>query len=224
MYRSIIFQAGAAKHLLSSIKQAASYSSGSKMPKIYTKTGDKGTSAVFTGERRVKDDVIFEALGTTDELSSHLGLAIQYSSEAGHDFIDKLETVQCVLQDVGSNIATPKTSAREAHSKKTEFSEENVRDLEVWIDHYTEQLPPLKNFILPSGGRTSSALHVCRAVCRRAERRVTPLVREGEVDATPAVYLNRLSDLLFTLARVAAKNENKQEVVYRRVHAEKHTT
>jgi cob(I)alamin adenosyltransferase len=221
MFRAVICQAGNTRYLFAATKQLTRHSSGGKMPKIYTKTGDKGTSAVFTGERRVKDDAVFEALGTTDELSSHLGLAMEYSTEAGHDFVDKLVAVQCVLQDVGSSIATPKSSARDAHVKKTAFSEENVKDIESWIDQYTEQLPPLKNFILPSGGKTSSALHVCRAVCRRAERRVVPLVRDGDMDSEPAVYLNRLSDFLFTLARYAARTEGKQEVVYKRVHPSK---
>ncbi|RMC05834.1 hypothetical protein DUI87_17377 [Hirundo rustica rustica] len=163
-------------------------------PRIYTRTGDSGFSSTFTGERRPKGDPIFEALGATDELSSAIGLAGEFSSEKGHTFVDQLHKVQCMLQDVGSNLATPLSSAREAHRKRTSFSEKPVLELEQWIDSYSEQLPPLRAFILPSGGRSSAALHFSRAVCRRAER--------------------WLSDYLFVLARYAAMKEGKEEKIY----------
>ncbi|KAI0232843.1 Corrinoid adenosyltransferase [Lamellibrachia satsuma] len=166
-------------------------SGGNKMPKIYTKTGDKGTSATFTGERRPKDDVVFEAEGTADELNSAIGLAMEHCIDAGLEITDRLTLVQSVLMDVGASIATPKSSARASHLKRTEFSTEHVTDLESWIDEYTTQLTPLKNFILPSGGKASASLHLARSICRRAERRVVPLVRDGEMDNEPAKYLNR---------------------------------
>ncbi|NXR96897.1 MMAB protein, partial [Hypocryptadius cinnamomeus] len=122
-----------------------------RAPRIYTRTGDSGFSSTFTGERRPKGDRIFEALGATDELSSAIGLAGEFSSEKGHTFVDQLHKVQCMLQDVGSNIATPLSSAREAHRKRTSFSEKPVLELEQWIDSYSEQLPPLRAFILPVG-------------------------------------------------------------------------
>ncbi|NXT18553.1 MMAB protein, partial [Syrrhaptes paradoxus] len=122
--------------------------------------------------------------------------------------------IQCMLQDVNSNIATPLSSAREAHLKRTSFSEKPVLELEQWIDSYTEQLPPLRAFILPSGGKSSAALHFSRAVCRRAERRVVPLVQAGEADPNVAKYLNRLSDFLFVLARYAAMKEGEEETIY----------
>ncbi|XP_066187651.1 corrinoid adenosyltransferase MMAB isoform X2 [Sylvia atricapilla] len=165
-----------------------------RAPKIYTRTGDAGFSSTFTGERRPKGDPIFEALGATDELSSAIGLAGEFSSEKGHTFVDQLHKIQCMLQDVGSNLATPLSSAREAHRKRTSFSEKPVLELEQWIDSYSEQLPPLRAFILPSGGRSSAALHFSRAVCRRAER--------------------WLSDYLFVLARYAAMKEGKEEKIY----------
>uniref|UniRef100_A0A8D0GVW1 Metabolism of cobalamin associated B n=1 Tax=Sphenodon punctatus TaxID=8508 RepID=A0A8D0GVW1_SPHPU len=133
-------------------------------------------SSTFTGERRAKDNQVFEALGTTDELSSAIGLA----------------AVQCMLQDVGSNIATPLSSAREAHLKRTSFTDQPILELEQWIDKYSEQLPPLTAFILPSGGKSSAALHFARALCRRAER----------------------CDYLFVLARYAAMKEGKEETIY----------
>ncbi|XP_041756383.1 corrinoid adenosyltransferase isoform X2 [Coregonus clupeaformis] len=152
-------------------RRYASKSEGdSRTPKIYTKTGDKGFSSTYTGERRPKEDHVFEALGTTDELSSAIGLAREFCIDKGHTFTDQLDKIQCVLQDVGSNIATPRSSARESHIKKTKFSSQPVIDLESWIDAFTEELPPLTNFILPSGGKSSAALHIARAVCRRAER------------------------------------------------------
>ncbi|KAI6076219.1 Cob(I)yrinic acid a,c-diamide adenosyltransferase, mitochondrial [Aix galericulata] len=173
-----------------------------------------GISSTFTGERRPKDDRVFEALGTTDELSSAIGLAGEFGAEKGHGFVEQLHKVQCMLQDVGSNIATPLSSAREAHLKRTAFSEKPVLELEQWIDSYSEQLPPLRAFILPSGGKSSAALHFSRAVCRRAERCVVPLVQAGEADPNVAKYLNRLSDYLFVLARYAAMKEGKEEKIY----------
>ncbi|NXD12608.1 MMAB protein, partial [Nothocercus nigrocapillus] len=174
----------------------------------------QGFSSTFTGERRPKNDRVFEALGATDELSSAIGLASELSSEKGHAFVEQLHKVQCMLQDAGSNIATPLSSARQAHLKRTSFSEKPVLELEEWIDKYSEELPPLRAFILPSGGKSSAALHVSRAVCRRAERCVVPLVQAGEADPNVAKYLNRLSDYLFVLARYAAMKEGKEEKIY----------
>ncbi|XP_015980510.2 corrinoid adenosyltransferase isoform X1 [Rousettus aegyptiacus] len=187
-----------------------------KIPKIYTKTGDKGFSSTFTGERRPKDDQVFEALGTTDELSSAIGFAMELAMEKGHSFVEELEKIQCLLQDIGSALATPRSSAREAHLRHTAFEAGPIQELEQWIDKYSSQLPPLTAFILPSGGKSSSALHFCRAVCRRAERRVVPLVQMGETDANVAKFLNRLSDYLFTLARYAALKEGNQEKIYKK--------
>ncbi|XP_051888309.1 corrinoid adenosyltransferase [Pristis pectinata] len=188
-----------------------------KTPKIYTKTGDKGFSSTFTGERRRKDDNVFDALGSTDELTSSIGYAGNgFCLEQGHEFVEELYKIQCVLQDVGSNVATPISSARESHLKRTTFSEKPVIELEQWIDRYTEQLPPLTNFILPSGGKCSAALHLARSICRRAERSMISIVQAGEADRNAARYLNRLSDYLFTLARYAAMKEGKKEHIYRR--------
>ncbi|KAM9821451.1 corrinoid adenosyltransferase [Syngnathus typhle] len=187
-----------------------------KVPKIYTKTGDKGFSSTFTGERRPKEDRIFEALGNTDELSSAIGLAREFCLEKGHTFTHQLDKIQCVLQDVGSNIATPQSSARESHLTRTKFTGTPITDLEGWIDTFTEELPPLTNFILPSGGKSSASLHIARTVCRRAERSIAPIVRSGEADPDVARFLNRLSDYLFTVARYAALKENNKEIIYKR--------
>lgn len=223
LYMRCIFWSGQCRqlHRITHIcRQDRSFASQSddatRVPKIYTKTGDKGFSSTFTGERRPKEDSIFEALGATDELSSAIGLAREFCKDEGHKFIEELEKIQCVLQDVGSNVATPLSSARESHRAKTKFSTQPVLDLESWIDKYTEELPPLTNFILPSGGKSSASLHMARAVCRRAERSVAPIVRSGEADPDVAKFLNRLSDYLFTLARYAATKEGEAESIYRR--------
>ncbi|XP_019956661.1 corrinoid adenosyltransferase MMAB [Paralichthys olivaceus] len=187
-----------------------------KIPKIYTKTGDKGFSSTFTGERRPKEDHIFQALGNTDELSSAIGLAREFCLDKGHTFTYQLDKIQCILQDLGSNIATPRSSARESHTKKTQFTAQPITDLETWIDNFTKDLPPLTNFILPSGGKSSAALHLARTVCRRAERSVAPIVRSGEADPDVAKFLNRLSDYLFTVARYAAMKEGNEETIYKR--------
>ncbi|KAJ0019386.1 hypothetical protein NQD34_006955 [Periophthalmus magnuspinnatus] len=193
-------------------KRSYTSEENSKIPKIYTKTGDKGFSSTFTGERRPKENQIFEALGNTDELSSAIGLAREYCLEKGHTFTDQLDKIQCILQDVGSNIATPQSSAREIHIKRTEFTNSSTADLENWIDQFTEELPPLTHFILPSGGKSSATLHLARTICRRAERSVAPIVRSGEADPDVA----KLSDYLFTVARYAAMKEGKEEKIYLR--------
>jgi len=164
----------------------------------------------------MKSDAVFAALGTADELSSHLGLCKELALEAGHPYADLLQRIQCLLQDVSSAIATPNSSARQSHKIRTEFNNEHTKELEECIDAYSTRLPPLENFILPGGGKVSSSLHIARAVCRRAERQVTPLVQSGEMDAEPLKYLNRLSDFLFTVARYAAQLDGKAETIYRR--------
>ncbi|KNE60463.1 ATP:cob(I)alamin adenosyltransferase [Allomyces macrogynus ATCC 38327] len=194
---------------------------------IYTRTGDKGTSALFTGERRAKSDPIFDALGATDELTSVLGLSREFCEEADNGLAPKLEMIQCLLQDAGANIATPRWCESDAHLKRTEFDPDGAQAalLERWIDDLEDQgLPPLRNFILPSGGRAASALHMARSVCRRAERTVVPLVHDGTASPTVGKYLNRLSDLLFTAARFAAFKDGKPEQVYRSVTSQQAAT
>ncbi|XP_055013185.1 corrinoid adenosyltransferase MMAB-like [Boleophthalmus pectinirostris] len=183
-----------------------------KVPKIYTKTGDKGFCSTFTGESIPKDNQIFEALGNMDELSSAIGLAQEFCLEKGHIFTDQLGKIQCVLHSV---IATPVLSARESHLKRIQFTSATA-DLENWMDILTKELPPLTNFILPCGGKSSVALHLARTVCRRAERSVVPIVRSGEADPGVVEFLNRLSDYLFTVARYAAMKEGKKEIIYKR--------
>ena len=180
---------------------------------IYTRTGDNGSSGLFSGERRAKDDAIFEALGTTDELTSAIGLAREFVTNKV--IRDELEQIQCILQDLQATIATPKSSANEFQLKRTKWNINHLIDLEAWIDTHSEDLPPLRNFILPSGGKAASALHVARAIARRSERRLVPLLNDG-LELPVLQYLNRLSSYLFTVARVCARQEGFQETIYRR--------
>ncbi|KAG8176519.1 hypothetical protein JTE90_021810 [Oedothorax gibbosus] len=174
-----------------------STSSKAFIPRIYTRTGDKGTSSTFSGERRNKDDSIFEALGTTDELTSTIGFAREFLPETCENINKQLQEIQCILQDLASAVATPKSSSNERQAERTKFPIAHVDTLETWIDDHTKMLPPLNNFILPSGGPGSSALHMARTICRRAER--------------------RLSDYLFTVARVTSIATGREEFVYRKL-------
>ncbi|TRY61172.1 hypothetical protein TCAL_01498 [Tigriopus californicus] len=172
--------------------------------RIYTRTGDGGNSSLFTGERRPKSDIIFEALGSIDELSSHIGLSMEYAQENNHDYVENLQRVQCILQDVGSALATPFSSARNTHLEKTTFNKRHTEELEE-----TSSCPE-------ASGKTSSSLHITRSVCRRAERRIAPLASNEEVDKELLKYVNRLSDFLFTMARYAAQTDEKEETIYTR--------
>ncbi|XP_042237139.1 corrinoid adenosyltransferase-like [Homarus americanus] len=189
--------------------------------RIYTRTGDKGVTSLFTGERLPKDDLFFNALGTTDELSSHVGMAKEYAEENNHEYADQLERIQCILQDIATLLATPRPQhtandpEREARIReRLAFNPRHITELEGWIDKYSSRLPPLTNFILPGGGRVSASLHIARTVCRRAERSVVPLTTEGLVDEQVIVYMNRLSDYLFTVARYASSLDGHKETIY----------
>ncbi|KNC48924.1 flagellar associated protein [Thecamonas trahens ATCC 50062] len=190
--------------------------SGRPRIKVYTKTGDKGKSSLFTGERRAKDDPVFKALGAVDELSAVLSCAREAEYGMAIELSQQIIEIQSRLIDIGSNIATPARSANEARLRRTSFGETHAEQLEAWIDAMDDQLPQLRNFILPSGGMSASFLHLARAVARRAERHVVPLIRAGECEPNVGVYINRLSDYLFQAARVVAMREGKSEMVYKK--------
>ena len=165
--------------------------------KIYTKTGDKGETALFGGKRVKKFDLRVEAYGTVDELNSALGLARAFGVDAEVDGI--MVRVQSELFQLGADLATPMN----ARAKGVErIREEQVALLELEIDRFHEELTPLREFILPSGTLPGAALHLARTVCRRAERDVTRCMEEEEINTTALRYLNRMSDWLFTLARL----------------------
>lgn len=186
---------------------------------IYTKTGDDGTSSLYSGQRRSKDDAVFHALGDVDELNSAVGVAREFVSELDSRIENQLEIIQSRLLDVGSAVATPAETTgvgSTAKKQRVEFDETAASRLEEWIDQMDEELPQLTMFILPSGGQASSFLHMARSICRRAERAVIPLIEKESVHQDVGIFLNRLSDYLFTAARMAAKRAKKEEVCYKK--------
>jgi cob(I)alamin adenosyltransferase len=163
--------------------------------KIYTKTGDKGETGLYGGERVAKDSWRVAAYGTVDEANSAIGMA---RSHLNDEELDKdLAHIQNALFDVGADLATP--NASKYRKNVSPIDEQDISVLERLIDHYDNT--PLTNFILPGGHPASAALHLARTVTRRAEREVTTLKRNEEINEHVAVYLNRLSDLLFVMAR-----------------------
>ena len=181
--------------------------------KIYTKTGDKGTTALYGGNRVSKASARVESYGNIDELNSFIGLA--KSEITDEKVLNQLKKIQFDLFTLGSESATPTDKLTLANGKSRltlMISETEIEELENWMDEYETQLQPLQYFILPGGGKSATALHVCRTVCRRAERSLVFLNESEEVRPELIKYLNRLSDYLFVLARYVSKlNEEKEE-------------
>ncbi len=171
--------------------------------KIYTKTGDKGETSLFSGQRVAKNDAFIEALGTVDECNSAIGAAISLlpAEELFAQVRAQLVIIQHTLFDLGAALATPRTRATNSKIEKTRFDHDGVEQLEKWMDLWDEQLPKLHSFILPGGHSSGSLLHLARSICRRAERRVLPLIKNGDVSDHVLIYLNRLSDYLFISSR-----------------------
>lgn len=174
--------------------------------KIYTKTGDKGTTALFSGGRVPKHHLRVEAYGTVDELNSHLGLTRAHEPSAETD--KRLEVVQNHLFRLGSDLATPLDARADWLVR---ISVDEIQWLENDIDTLTDDLEPLKQFILPGGSVPAAQLHVARTVCRRAERIVTQLAESESTGDHVLIYLNRLSDWLFTLSRWENKQAGQSE-------------
>lgn len=167
--------------------------------KIYTRTGDDGTTALSTGERRSKADLRIEAYGTVDELNSAVGLARLHSGEGELD--DMLARIQNELFDLGADLATPSGGPHEDVALR--IVESQVSRLEAEIDRLNADLSPLRSFVLPGGTALAAHLHHCRTVSRRAERLAVDLAGKEEVGAAALSYLNRLSDFFFVTARAA---------------------
>ncbi|HEX5475263.1 MAG TPA: cob(I)yrinic acid a,c-diamide adenosyltransferase [Vicinamibacterales bacterium] len=187
--------------------------------KIYTKTGDHGQTALFDGTRVPKSDPRVSTYGDVDELNAWLGFALAFITDA--DLVEMLRQIQRDLFALGARLADPRHRIAERVSKAA-VTGEDVARLEGWIDRLEEELPPLRRFILAGGSQGGAALHVARTVCRRAERAIVALVESNEPSHTkepgaPAdpellIYVNRLSDLLFVMARAASHRAGAPEL------------
>lgn len=186
---------------------------GNRLSKIYTRTGDDGTTGLGDGQRVAKDHERVEAYGAVDELNSSIGVLLAYSA-LPTAVSSCLTEVQHELFDLGGELCIPGSRA---------ITAPQVERLEQELDAFNQPLPPLKDFILPGGGPMAAACHVARTIARRAERRVWTLITmetsspapSESVNSEAARYLNRLSDLLFVIARVLARHENGSEVLWR---------
>ncbi|HET9455236.1 MAG TPA: cob(I)yrinic acid a,c-diamide adenosyltransferase [Gemmatimonadaceae bacterium] len=180
--------------------------------KIHTKTGDKGDTGLFGGGRVSKTHPRVEAYGDVDELNACLGMARAVEMMPRVDEV--LVGIQRDLFAIGALLATPDREKMKRHLEKASIDERRVSELERAIDDGDAELEPLKSFIVPGGTPKAASLHVARTVCRRAERRVIALMPAEEIPEIVVVYLNRLSDLLFTLARVANRRAGAGEVTW----------
>lgn len=180
------------------------------MNRIYTRTGDEGETGLFGGGRVPKTHRRVAAYGTVDELNAVLGWAVARLED--DDVAGRLTTVQGDLFALGAHLATPPDARSRDHLPP--LPEDRVAEMEEWIDAADEELEPLKSFVLPGGAEAGAALHLARTVCRRAERGVVAL--GDEVDGVITVYLNRLSDLLFTLARLSNHRAGTPETPWER--------
>ncbi|HVC02810.1 MAG TPA: cob(I)yrinic acid a,c-diamide adenosyltransferase [Steroidobacteraceae bacterium] len=179
---------------------------GHRLSKIYTRTGDDGSTALGDGSRVPKDHLRVEAYGTVDEANSTVGMVLAVPG-LPEPVRRCLTQVQHDLFDLGAELCIPTHRV---------IGAAHVARLEAELDAFNAALPPLKEFILPGGGPAAAACHLARTVCRRAERRGWSLAREESVAAEALIYLNRLSDLLFVLARIIARHENGAEILWRR--------
>lgn len=180
--------------------------------KIYTKTGDQGSTGLFGGGRVPKDDIRVEAYGDVDELNAVIGVARSVEPMPRVDEV--LVPIQRDLFAIGALLATPDRDKMALHLQKARIDEARIVELERAIDDGEAELEPLTAFIIPGGTPKAAALHVARTVCRRAERHVVRLQRDVELPPLAVIYLNRLSDLLFTLARVASRRGGAGEVTW----------
>ena len=178
---------------------------GNRLSKIYTRTGDDGTTGLGDGSRVAKDDARVEAYGTVDELNSAVGVILSVP-QLPPGIAALLTEVQHDLFDLGGELCIPGSRAIKA---------QQVTRLEEALDGLNDNLPPLKDFILPGGGAAAAACHLARTIARRAERRVWSLAKKEAVAADLTNYLNRVSDLLFVIARVLARHESGAEVLWR---------
>lgn len=177
------------------------------MRKIYTRTGDKGKTSLFDGKKVLKSDKKVEAYGTIDELNSSIGVAISFIKIKSIN--KELEEIQNDLLEIGSSLAVSSTLPVPQLENRPE-------ELEKLIDKLTVQMPPLKEFILPGGGKGGAQLHLARTITRRAERKIVELSIKEEIDLVILIYLNRLSDFIFTVSRYVNFKDKKKELRWRK--------
>ena len=181
--------------------------------KLYTRTGDDGTTGLFSGARVSKDHPRIEAYGTVDELNAVLGLVLS-ACEPGHRFEARLHSVVSALQsrlfDIGADLATPEGAKQQARIHR--IDDGDVSEAEAWIDEFDGANPPLRTFIMPAGTELAARLHLARTVCRRAERAIISLGSIEPVGEPLLRYMNRLSDLFFAMARRANHERGRPDV------------
>lgn len=180
--------------------------------KIYTKTGDDGTTGLIGGSRVKKYDSRLEAYGTIDELNAVIG--VLRSAKLPGDIFEILGKIQNKLFNIGSVLASDERG--EAFTANLAITAENIKDLEDAIDGYQNQLPELRHFIIPGGDFTSAQCHVARTVCRRAERRILEFAEQSKVQSEIIIYINRLSDLFFVLSRKLAFDNGIEEIAWKK--------
>lgn len=181
------------------------------MARIYTRTGDKGTTALIGGERVAKTDPRVEAYGTVDELGAQIALLSDFAGEEGlTEMVEVLDKVAVDLMKVEAVLAL----AESFEGDIARVSQEDVVRLEQSIDHFSEHLPPFRGFTIPGGHRVISQCHVCRTVCRRAERRILTVTELHAVEEPLLGYVNRLSDLLYTLSRWSTRELSVEEKLW----------
>ncbi|MCW8885762.1 MAG: cob(I)yrinic acid a,c-diamide adenosyltransferase [Motiliproteus sp.] len=178
---------------------------GNRLSKIYTRTGDKGTTGLGDGSRIDKDDLRVESMGDIDELNSLIGMLV-CELPADDSLVEEFREIQQTLFNLGGELSVPGYALIE---------DQHIEELETLLDRLNEELPPLKDFILPGGNRAASVCHLARSVCRRAERRLVSLGKQNSIRPQCQAYLNRLSDLLFVSARTLARYDGGSEVLWR---------
>jgi cob(I)alamin adenosyltransferase len=178
---------------------------GNRLSKIATRTGDKGTTGLGDGSRVDKDSLRVHAMGDVDELNSHIGVLLCEDLPAA--LHEELRAIQHDLFDLGGELSIP---------GYTLITEAQVAQLDALLEKYNADLAPLKDFILPGGSRAAAVAHVCRTVCRRAERAIVSLSKADRINEAPRQYMNRLSDLLFVLARVLNRDAGGKDVQWKR--------
>jgi cob(I)alamin adenosyltransferase len=180
--------------------------------KIYTRTGDDGRTALFGGGRVEKDHPRVAAYGAIDELNSVLGWALTQISDA--ETAQRIQQIQHDLFAIGAELATPMPEDGRKRPDTPPLPTERVEQMEEWMDEAEEELPPLREFVLPGGAGPAAALHVARTVCRRTERLIVTLQATEAVPPAILIYLNRLSDLLFVLARLENRRAGCRDVLW----------